>query len=77
MSDQRESQKRYSPRSVITAQRRVLRLAMRMIGQKFTSGALYADGKSLWTTEELLDHIQQASSLKVDFGTKKRSNAKR
>lgn len=52
------------PRVVIRAQKRVLRLAMRIIGRSLPP-ALYTDGKGLWTKEELLDHMRQAIDLKV------------
>lgn len=60
--------KKYSPRSVIAAQRRVLRLCLLALADRLTPGTLYAFGTtSLWTTEEILDHIQQVSDMKVDY----------
>ena len=62
------SPRKYPPRRVIAAQKRVLRLALLALADKLTPGTLYAFGtKSLWTTEEILDHIQQAIDCKVDW----------
>ncbi len=60
-----------SPREVIAAQRRVLRLAATIIRQQGNKDTRLTDGRSLWTVGEILDLIQQAASAKVDYGRKR------
>ena len=61
----------YNPRTVIATQRRVLRLAARILGKQFNKDTLLTDGRSLWTVREILDHMRQAAAIKVDYGRKR------
>lgn len=57
----------YSAKTVITAQRRVLRVAGSIIGRMTPRqrAVLYTDGNGLWTLDELFQHITAAANLRV------------
>ncbi len=67
--DVKSNARSYRPRTVIEAQRRVLWLVYRILGEESASKrrTLRTDGIGLWTWDEVRDHCKQAAETRVKY----------